>query len=521
MKAQQKVPVPCQLDREKEGKELMNMINIDSVRIEIKCVEYLYEKPEHKQPRRNMWDNKIQLFTKEPDTLISESAIKPLKSLVISNYVEDIFTDIILDPIHCKKTWYLKILAGNGDTGSWTEMGIIQLQDVDICSLEDIDVYYKFGKYKDNTIKIRITPNTSIQLCDIVIQEGTVKKDESITSTLDESTADPITTDESITLADTLVDHAYFDLLEKYRELNAKDRKKQLKNWIEDLNRLCKNIEKTKVSDCEMPRSPSYYSIPKQESIATMPTIALEKDMQLLKISSPPTHHLLMTQLTLKYEYLERTIVRTVNTLNAMVDENELNRIQHGIFLGFDSADTLKRELQIFKETFHFEKLATTLSKLHDASLAIEKDLQSNIEFRQALDKSLETFQRSGVLVELSKNDEIVSKESINKINTIRMRLLLRDGSALAQRELNFGLEIYHILICIELNLIQLIVHPLETKEHCEKAISLLDTIKNHLIRKQQQTLMNEKQLTTFQVIIDETLVLIHERKKQMRSITQ
>ncbi|CAF5060796.1 unnamed protein product, partial [Rotaria sp. Silwood1] len=270
-----------------------------------------------------------------------------------------------------------------------------------------------------------------------------------------------------------------------------------------------------------MPELPFYNPIPKQDSIIATPTIALERDFQTLKVSSPPTHHFLMTLLLSKYEYLERTIVQTVNTLNATVDENELNRIQHRIFLGFDSADALKQELQTFKEVFHFDKLAATLSKLHDASLAIEKDLQSNIEFRQILDRSLENLQRNGFLVQLIDNEETVSKENVDKIYTKQMRLLLRDGNGLAERELNFGLEIYRILISIELNLIQLLVHPLETKEHCEKAIFILDTIRKHLVRKEQQTLMNEKELGACQVIIDETSVLIHERKKQMRSITQ
>ncbi|CAF1219035.1 unnamed protein product [Didymodactylos carnosus] len=59
VKIQQTIPQSCKFDSDKEGKDLRNLICLDSVRIEVKKVEYRDDKPKDKQRRRNMWDNKI------------------------------------------------------------------------------------------------------------------------------------------------------------------------------------------------------------------------------------------------------------------------------------------------------------------------------------------------------------------------------------------------------------------------------------------------------------------------------
>ena len=81
--------------------------------------------------------------------------------------------------------------------------------------------------------------------------------------------------------------------------------------------------------------------------------------------------------------------------------------------------------------------------------------------------------------------------------------------------------RIYRILISIELSLIQMIIHPLDTKEHCEQAINLVEKIKQYWLQKDQSLLIDEKEVDACRVVIDETLVLVHERQKHIRPTIQ
>ncbi|CAF4519552.1 unnamed protein product, partial [Didymodactylos carnosus] len=447
VKIQQTIPQSCKFDSDKEGKDLRNMICVDSVRIEVKKVEYRDDKPKDKQGNRDMWDNKIELIGKGYDVETVEGRPKPLKSWRLSNYVEDLFVHSIQLPADTTsgsaKAWILQLLAGNSKDEKWTKMAVIPLRHADLSSTDGREFICEFGQYRKSTITLLITPSTTIRLFEM----ATETTEPEITDEIDKSMA--ATTEEKLlaTSEDDVKKDRFCELRANYQLLTPLKRNRQLGNRIMDLKFMCQEIESTIGSVYKMPTVPTKYSIPKRDHLVSMPVAAMNEDVKLINVSSPPTHHFLMLQLTSKYEDLNGKIVQTLEMLNKTVDDNELNEIQHGIGLEFDSADTLRQEMEKFKAIFRFEKLAAALSQLHDTSIVIQKALISSRVFRQTLERSLENLQRSGSLVQLIDFDGSISKENIDKLFTRQLRTLLQDGLALARDELNFGLQIYRILI--------------------------------------------------------------------------
>ncbi|CAF5103132.1 unnamed protein product, partial [Rotaria sp. Silwood1] len=54
-------------------------------------------------------------------------------------HVEDLFKYLIPAQLTSKKTWLLRIMAGDDEKNLWTDMGTIQLKPADTCSLDEID----------------------------------------------------------------------------------------------------------------------------------------------------------------------------------------------------------------------------------------------------------------------------------------------------------------------------------------------------------------------------------------------
>ena len=517
VKAQQTIPQSCRFDNEQESKDLMHMICVDSVRIEVVKVEYAEDKPAEKPGLRDMWDNKIELSREGHETESVSGSPKPLISLTRSNYVRDLFTHSVQLPadttFESAKTWTLRLFAGIAKDEKWTEMAVIPLRHADLSSIDKRETVYKFGKYKLSRINLRITPVIAIRLCDTPIEE--------VASTTNESVVTTDTTSELAGEDEEKSKGRLTDLRAEYQLLTSYERSRKLGKWILDLRRMCREIEDTLISKYIVPDVPAYYIVPKQDDTSTLPRVAMEKDIRSLKVSSPSTHHFLMTQLSSKYELLEETVVQAIAKLNDTINDNELNRVEHGISLEFDSADALKHEMNIFQATFRFEKLVATLSELHKASIVIQVALQSALVFQQALDHSLSNLRPHGFLVQLIDRDGSMSKESIEKLYTKQLQTLLQDGCGYARAEFNFAKQIYRILILIELSLIQLIIHPLDTKEHCEQAIDLVEKIKQYWLQTDQRLLIGEKEVDVCQTVIDETLVLVHERKKHIRPAFQ
>ena len=187
------------------------------------------------------------------------------------------------------QTWTLRLFAGLAREDKWTEMAVIHLRHADLSSIDKRETVREFGKYKRSRINLRITPVIAIRLFDAPIDEDA--------STTSESTTD--------TKSELKNEDRLSVLRAEYQLLTSYERSRKLKNWILDLKLMCSEIDNTMTSKYKMPDKPVYFTVPKQDDTSALPTIAMEKDIRSLKVSSPPTHHFLMTQLSSKYELLE------------------------------------------------------------------------------------------------------------------------------------------------------------------------------------------------------------------------
>ncbi|CAF3991283.1 unnamed protein product [Rotaria sp. Silwood1] len=306
-------------------------------------------------------------------------------------------------------------------------------------------------------------------------------------------TIGPVTTTEG---TETVVSGDRFLALQlQYQKVISSERKKNLEKWLMNLKITCAEIESKKSNEYEMPREPILKDIPPPETKDDVPAVAMRVDTQKLNVSIPPTHHYLMTQLPSKHEQLDIIITQTIDTLNSSINDNELNKIEHGMVRRFDSADDLRQGIKIFKEIFRFDKLIATLLNLHNTSIKIQKSLQSGQEFQRTLNRILDDLKRYGFLIRLSDNEGTISREVIDKLYTNQMNTLLNDRNSLVQKEL--------IL------------------EHSGEALNQIETIKQYWLQKDQQILIGEKQLNACRRIIEETITQIHERKQQIRSTLQ
>ncbi|CAF4306632.1 unnamed protein product, partial [Didymodactylos carnosus] len=500
-------------DEDKEGKELMNMIRVESIRIEVKEIDYGDNVPPHKKGILvNDWDNRIQLFQEGHDEEIIKGEVRLLDHTHFSKSVNNLFSysmPITSDDSSTTspKPWILELLAGKASSDEWTRMARIPLDLLKSPFYDEQKQTYKFGYNRTGTIILHFTPNINIGIFDIRVEDAF------------KMTIGPVTTTEG---TETVVSGDPFLALRiQYQEFTSSERRRNLEKWLMNLKTTCTEIQSKKSNEYDMPREPILKDIPDPDTKDDVPAAAMRVDTQKLNVSIPPTHHYLMTQVPSKHDQLDIIITQTIDTLNSSINDNELEKIEHGIVLRFDSADDLKQGIKIFKETFRFDKLVATLLNLHNTSIKIQKSLQSGQEFQQTLHGIPDYLKRNGFLIQLSDNEGTISREAIDKLYTNQMNILLSDGSSLAQKELIFGINIYRFLISRELNFIQLIVYSLETKEHSEQALNQIETIKQYWLQKDQQILIGDKQLDACRRIIEETITQIHERKKQIRSTPQ
>ncbi|CAF3682272.1 unnamed protein product [Didymodactylos carnosus] len=383
LRVQQLIPKQCRLDDDKEGKYLKNMTCLDSIRIEVKSVKYhdtlIYTNWSY--IRLTEWDSRIQLISEGHDKERVEGFSKPLDYDLTSTSVSDLFQYSIPSPSDSSSTssstpWILILFAGTTQNNKWAEMTRIPLDFLNFSSFIEQDITCRFGYDSLSTINLHLTPIITIKVFETSIEDG--RK----TIIQSENTAEQKLTAKS--------EDSFIKLKTEYQHLRPSDRKIKLVNWLMDLKNKCREIENISPQECTIPSEPNYKVICPQEISNDVPEIQMQIDKQALNVSSAPTHHFLMTQLTSEYEQLNRTILETINILNNNLDDNQLNRIQNGIVRRFDSADTLKKEMKIFQETFRFEKLATTLAKLHDTSIDVQKVLRSTSHFQQTLPRPIE-----------------------------------------------------------------------------------------------------------------------------------
>ncbi|CAF4172155.1 unnamed protein product [Rotaria sp. Silwood2] len=513
LKIQQLIPKQCRSDDDKEGKELVSMIRIESICIEVKEVKYGDNVPRDLTATWvKDWNSRIQLVQEGHDGKIILGEVKLLDDKYLSKAVNNLFSYSIPIPsdgssVTSPKPWILELLAGKASSDKWTRMVRIPLDLLKSPLYDKQEQTHKFGYYKTGTIILHFTPNINIGIFNIPVEDVFKMTNESVTTT--EGTEIVVSED------------PFLALKIQYQEFTSFERKRNLENWLVDLKMKCTEIESKKSNEYNMPREPLLKDIPPLEAKKDVPTIAMRADTQKLNVSIPPTHHYLMTELPSKYEQLDSIIIQTIDILTSSINDDELDKIQHGIVRRFDSADDLKQGVKIFKETFRFDKLVATLLNLHNTSIKIQKSLQCGQEFQQTLNRILDYLKRYGFLIQLSDNGGTISREVIDKLYTSEMNTLLNDGSSLAQKELLFGIHIYHFLLSTELNFIQLIVYSLETKEHSEQALNQIETIKQYWLQKDQQILIGEKQIDACRRIIEETITQIHGRKKQIRSTLQ
>ncbi|CAF1648849.1 unnamed protein product, partial [Adineta ricciae] len=510
LKIQETIPKECRLDDDKEGKELMNMISIESIRIEVKEVCYGDIKPEH---HRGIlvynWDSQIRLVSEGENKKEIEGKVKSLNHTHLSKTVYNLFSEIIPtlfdgSSTEAHQSWYLELQAGEESKNKWTKMTRKRLNVLDSPFYDKKTESYKFGYRDTGTISVQFTPNINIgmfqasaeDMCKMIIEPDTTIEGTTVIISGDRSLA----------------------LRLEYQDLTRFDRRRKLEKWLTELRLKCADIESNKSYDFEMPREPVAKEIPPPEATNDLPEIGMRADTQKLNVSTPPTHHYLMTQLPPKHEQLDKIITHTIDTLNKSISDDELNKIQDGIVRRFDSADDLKQGIKMFKETFRFDKLLSTLLHLHKISIETQKSLRSGKEYEERLKSICDDLIRHNFLIRLSENEGTISRESIEKLHTSEMKTLLQEASSLAKKELTFGILVYRYLISTELNLIQLIVYSLETKENAEQALQEIEIIKQYCLDKTQQIFIGDKQIDSCRRILQDTINQIHERKKQIRT---
>ncbi|CAF3436500.1 unnamed protein product, partial [Rotaria sp. Silwood2] len=498
---QRTIPHQCRFDENNE-KELMKMICVESICIKVTRVEYSESQPMDTTDNFwNMnirWDSLIRLIREGNYSELIVGQSKPLDHIERLKSVNDLFTyDIPMATDNASalslKRWVLILYAGDNYRNKWTKMAHVPLNFKKLPF--DKQLIIPFGNKNASRIILDLTPKITVQLL-----------------------TNPIESDLTTT---TIIEDSFLKLQGEFQTLSSLDRRIKINELITDITNKCVGIEQTYTQKYIMPLEPKYKSIPPPETVDDWPIIAMKTDKESLNMPSPPAHNFLMNELLSKYKLLEETIVQTIDILNTNINENEIDRIQHNSIRGFESAEILKEELKLFQEIFGFEKLLETLSTLYQTSIRTQKSLQTGLKFQQLFSEIYSNLWRNCFLVELSENEGNISSEMINKLSTVQMRQLLCNGNTLITNELNFGIQIYRSLISIEINFIQLMIHPLETKEHCEKAIELIEKIKTNWLTKDHQILIDEKQLDRYQIIIDETITLLYERKKQIRSIIQ
>ncbi|UJR19122.1 hypothetical protein I4U23_022252 [Adineta vaga] len=513
LKIQQTIPKECRFDDDKEGKELMNMIRIESIRIEVKEVRYGGIRPEHTRGTWvDDWDSRIRLVPETDGTKEIEGKKKPLNHILFSKAVDNLFSHSI--PIsyddsstEVRESWNLELWAGKDSKNEWTKMTRKHLNVLKSPFYDQKTESYKFGNHGGGTILVQFTPNINIGMFQTPAED--VFKMTIGSDTITEGTEIVISEDRSLALR-----------LE-YQELNCFERKRSLEKWLMDLGYKCSEIERKTSYNLKIPPEPLLKEIPPPEAKEDLPVIGMRVDTQKLNVSTPPTHHYLIIQFPSKHEQLDKIITQTIDNLNSSINDDELNKIQDGIVRRFDSANDLKQGIKMFKETFHFDKLIVTLSNLHNMSIKIQKTLQSGQEYEEQLKNIYDNLIRNSFLIHLSENEGTISRESIDKLYTNQMKILLHDANALSKKEFTFGIFIYRFLISTQLNFIQLIVYSLETKEHSEQALHKIETIKEYWLGKDQHIFIGEKQIDSCRRIIQDTINQIHERKKQIRSIVQ
>ncbi|CAF1648701.1 unnamed protein product, partial [Adineta ricciae] len=514
LKIQETIPKECRLDDDKEGKELMNMISIESIRIEVKEVCYGNVKPDHFRRvwyKADDWDNQIRLVLEAEDKKEIEGIVKPLNHTHWSKTVNNLFSHSIpisFDGIstEARQFWYLELRAGEESKNKWTKMTRKRLHVLESPFYDQKTESYNFGYLDGGIISVQFTPNINIGIFQVSAEDAfkmTIGPD-----TTTEGTVIVISEDRSLTLTLRL----------EYQNLSCFERRRKLEKWLIELRSKCEDIERKKPYDFEMPREPVAKEIPPPETTENLPEIGMRADIRNLDVLTPPTHHCLMTQLPPKHEQLDKIITQTIDNLNKSISDDELNKIQDGIVRRFDSADNLKQGIKVFKETFRFDKLLSTLLHLHKISIETQKSLRSGKEYEERLKSICDDLIRHSFLIRLSENEGTISRESIEKLYTSEMKTLLQEASSLAKKELTFGILVYCYLISTELNLIQLIVYSLETKEHAEQALQEIEIIKQYCLDKTQQIFIDDKQIDSCRRILQDTINQIHERKKQIRT---
>ncbi|UJR09470.1 hypothetical protein I4U23_013708 [Adineta vaga] len=270
-----------------------------------------------------------------------------------------------------------------------------------------------------------------------------------------------------------------------------------------------------------MPTPPSYYPMPVQEDIRSLSTVRREKDRQTLNQSNPLTHHYLMTQSLSQDEDFKKNITEVIQTLNMIINDDELSLFPNSIIFEFNSAESLREDLKRFQEKFNFDKLYQGLCELQKMFLSIQHAIFLYDNFKAQLLGSLNNIDRVGYTIRLEDSVGYISTESIDKLQTREMLNLMKNALQTMASHSSSAVRMNQDLKYIEIQFMQLIRYSLETKVHCENALTLINEIKESWLKKDQISVLTTKEFDTYSTIFDEIITSIQERRKQIRSIRQ
>lgn len=501
---QQILPEPCQLDKNKEGKDLIQLIRLNAIRVEVQRVNYSYTEPRYiKSNIPYQWDNKIQFKLLEKEKSMNEGPSMPLKTWATTNYVKHLFTYDI--PIQCDYAALpdtaacLILLAGVEKDNLWTKMATIRLPYAELCQVNNSERTYPFRHYGQITVRftrifdVQLTATTNSQSVDQPTSENWREQEQSSATTVD-VTNDP-----------------YVALRIQYESLNPKNRTINLQKRLQSLKQQCDNIEKKFQSHFIKPQVPLYVSKPEQKDLTHIPEFGRTQDLQALNRSSPPTHHYLMMQLSSNYTIFRQSVVETITRLKNFVSAEDFTHMECAIIKGFDAPDSFQRNMTIFQEVFRFDKLTNILSELHQHLMIVHNAWQSFSAFREKLKWSLGDLNQSGFHIQLRNDNGAISDQKADRLYTNEMNKLINHVLQIIQDELAFTREISVRLILMEANLAYIIIHSLETKEQCNDAKNLIEEIKQYWFERNPQ-------IGIF--VFDEILTSIQERRKRMRTIS-
>ena len=123
---QGRLPRSCQLNGEAEGKDLLDIVYIESVRIEVIKIIYWNTFPYYHESSSDSWDNRILLVKHGEKTVQDRGSIKPSKAWGYSWIVDDLFDGTVKfsadRATRATERCEIRLMAGLARNNKWKQM---------------------------------------------------------------------------------------------------------------------------------------------------------------------------------------------------------------------------------------------------------------------------------------------------------------------------------------------------------------------------------------------------------------